>query len=116
MRVRLYLVGSLALLGLFGCSRSGWFEAREPWRHDAEVACLKAGAVREGPGIAQLRPISGPGMCGANFPLKVSALGGGSALGFADDPRPPGVVPQYSPAPVSRAPLVPAATPYPPAG
>ena len=36
--VRLYLVGSLALLGLFGCGRSGWFEQREPWRHEAEVA------------------------------------------------------------------------------
>ncbi len=108
----MYLVGSLVLLGLFGCGRSSLFETREPWRHDAEVACLKAGAVREGPGIAQLKPISGPGMCGADFPLKVSALGSGTALGFADDPRPPGGIPQYSPAPV-RAPYAPPPPVYP---
>src|SRR2546423_4875535 len=113
---RWYLVGSCALLGLVGCSRSGWFEAREPWRHEAEVACFKAGAVKEGPGIAQLRPISGPGMCGADYPLKVTALGSGTALGFADEPRPPGGVPGYSPiqypaGPIERAPLA-APRPY----
>lgn len=103
----MYLVGSLVLLGLFGCSRSNWLGEREPWRHEAEVACFKSGAVKEGPGIVQLRPIEGPGMCGADFPLKVSALGGSSALGFADDPRPPAAVPQYSPIPVQRAPYAP---------
>ena len=38
------------------------------------------------------RPISGPGICGAEFPLKVAALGeGSSSFGFADDDlRPPG--------------------------
>jgi hypothetical protein len=109
MRVgaRWYIVGSLVLLGLFGCSRSNWFGEREPWRREAEIACFKSGTVREGPGIVQLRPIEGPGMCGADFPLKVSALGSGSALGFADDPRPPAAVPQYSPMPVQRAPYAP---------
>jgi hypothetical protein len=110
--VRLSLVGSLALLGLFGCGRTGWHEAREPWRHDAEVSCLKAGAVREGPGIVQIKPISGPGMCGADFPLKVSALGGGTALGFADEQRPPGGIPQYVSAP-PRAPYTPPPASYP---
>jgi hypothetical protein len=46
-----------------------------------------------------LRPIQGPGMCGADFPLKVSVLGESPILGFADDSlRPPGAIPQYSPA------------------
>src|ERR1043165_6809198 len=103
---RLSLIGSLAAPALFGCSRSGWFEDREPWRREAEIACFKSGAVREGPGIVQLKAINGPGMCGADFPLKVSALGGGTALGFADDPRPPGSVPQYMPAP-QRPPYAP---------
>ena len=113
---RLYIVGSLVLLGLFGCSRSNWLGEREPWRREAEIACFKSGAVREGPGIVQLRPIEGPGMCGADFPLKVSALGSSSALGFADDPRPPAAVPQYSPAPAQRAPYPPQPpVSYPPA-
>ena len=98
--VRLYLVGSLILLAA-GCSQMG-FEEREPWRHEAEVACLKSGAVKEGAGIAQLRPIAGPGKCGADFPLKVAALGQGSALGFAEQLRPPGTIPAYSPRPYPR--------------
>ncbi len=92
--VALSLVGSVVLVGLAGCGR-GWIEERAPWRHDAEVACLKSGAVKEGPAITALRPIDGPGICGADFPLKVAALGSSQALGFADDPRPPGAIPQY---------------------
>jgi len=88
-------------------------EERDPWRHEAEVECLKSGAVREGPSISMERPIQGPGICGADFPLKVSALGAIRALGFADDPRPPGAIPQYSPpeSPSSRH-----DTPQPPPG
>ena len=81
--VALFLVGSLVLVALLGCGR--WFEQREPWRHDAEVECLQSGAVREGPSVALLAPIEGPGICGADFPVKVTALGAGPALGFADD-------------------------------
>jgi hypothetical protein len=110
-----YLVGSIVLVALAACNRT-WFAERDPWRHDAEVACLKSGAVKEGAGIAQLRPIEGPGICGADFPLKVSGLGEGGPLGFADDPRPPGAIPQYSPIPpASRpvaAPLAPPAPAY----
>lgn len=88
--VRLYLVGSLVLVSLAGCGR-GFFQAeREPWRAEAEVACLKSGAVKEGPDRVRIEPISGPGMCGAEYPLKVALLGEGSgAFGFADDLRPP---------------------------
>src|SRR5437764_9414022 len=89
--VALFLVGSLVLVALLGCGR--WFEQREPWRHDAEVECLQLGAVREGPSVALLAPIEGPGICGADFPIKVTALGAGPALGFADDVRPPGAIP-----------------------
>ena len=92
--VRLYLVGSLVLVSLAGCGR-GFFQAeREPWRAEAEVACLKSGAVKESPERVRVEPISGPGMCGAEFPLKVAALGESSAaFGFADDtPRPPGSI------------------------
>ena len=85
-----YLVGLVVVLALAGCG-GGWFaQQREPWRHDAEVACLKSGQVKITDAIAQMPAISGPGMCGADFPLKVAALGGeGAALGYSDDPRPP---------------------------
>jgi hypothetical protein len=92
--VRLYLVGSIVLVSLAGCGR-GLFQAeREPWRAEAEAACLKSGAVKESPDIVRIEPISGPGMCGAEFPLKVAAIGEGtSSYGFADEePRPPGSI------------------------
>jgi hypothetical protein len=90
--VRWYLVGSLVLVSLAGCGR-GFFqsEEREPWRAEAEIACLKSGAVKENAELVRIDPISGPGVCGAEFPLKVSALGESSgSFGFADDDlRPP---------------------------
>ncbi len=98
-RVCLYLVGSLVLLSLAGCGR-GFFQTaqREAWRHEAEVACLKSGQLKEGTELVRIKPISGPGVCGADFPLKVAALGGNnsSALGFASDLRPPGDIPRGS--------------------
>ena len=87
-----YLVGSLAVLGLAACGKM-MFAEREPWRHEAEVACLKSGQVKEGPSLARIEPIAGPGICGADFPLKVAAIGEGGAIGFADEVRPPGGIP-----------------------
>ena len=55
--LRLYLVGSVALVALAGCGRSWLFEQREPWRHEAEVECLKSGAVKEGPAKVRIEPI-----------------------------------------------------------
>lgn len=93
--IRLYLVGSVVLVSLAGCGR-GLFQTaeREPWRAEAEVACLKSGAVKEGADLVRIDPISGPGVCGAEFPLKVAALGeSSSSFGFADETlRPPGSV------------------------
>ncbi len=108
--VRWVLVGSAALLVLAGCGRN-WFAEREPWRHDAEEQCLKSGAVKEGPNVTLVRPITGPGICGADFPLKVAALGESHVLGYGDELRPPGVIPQG--AAVSRPPPgYPADTPF----
>jgi hypothetical protein len=42
-------------------------------------------------------PIQGPGVCGADFPLKVSVLGEGTALGFAAELRPPRPIPAAGP-------------------
>jgi len=84
-----YLVGSLVVLGLAACGKS-WLAERDAWRHEAEVACLKSGQVKEGPSLSRIQPIAGPGVCGADFPLKVAAIGEGAPIGYADDLRPPG--------------------------
>ncbi|MEH2515488.1 hypothetical protein V1279_001061 [Bradyrhizobium sp. AZCC 1610] len=105
--VRLYLVGSFVLVSLAGCGR-GFFQSaeREPWRAEAEVACLKSGAVKESPELVRIDPISGPGVCGAEYPLKVAALGENIAsFGFADESlRPPGNIGNQPRWPIARAP------------
>jgi len=110
--VRWYLVGSIVLVSLAGCGR-GFFQAeREPWRAEAEVACLKSGAVKESPEIVRIDPISGPGACGADYPLRVSALGeSSSTYGFVDeDLRPPMPIGNQPPWPIAQGPAS-----YPPA-
>jgi hypothetical protein len=107
------LVGSLVFLALSGCGMS-WlpFQEREPWRREAEVECLKSGAVKEGAGIVKIDRINGPGICGAEFPLKVTAFGGSSRLGFADEPlRPPGSIPGVPKSSQPRWPIEPSAPP-----
>ena len=102
----MYLVGSFVLVSLAGCGR-GFFQSaeREPWRAEAEVACLKSGAVKESPELVRIDPISGPGACGAEFPLKVAALGEGfGTYGFADELRPPGTIGNQPRWPVSPPP------------
>jgi hypothetical protein len=106
--VRLYLVGSVVLVSLAGCGR-GFFQSaeREPWRAEAEIACMKSGAVKETAEVVRIEPIAGPGMCGAEYPLKVAALGESSSMyGFADDLRPP--------APIGNQPRWPIQQPPPP--
>jgi hypothetical protein len=95
--VRWYLVGSVVLgvLGvLAGCSGGNMFAEREPWRAEAEAQCINAGAVKESAGIVRIKAIRGPGMCGADFPLRVAALGEGGTLGYSDEVRPPSAIPR----------------------
>ena len=118
--VRLYLVGSVVLVSLAGCGR-GFFQSaeREPWRAEAEIACMKSGAVKESAEVVRIEPISGPGMCGAEFPLKVAALGEASSMyGFADDDlRPPAPIGNQPRWPIQQPPppAYPQTSPYPPA-
>src|SRR3982075_1231913 len=109
--VRLYLVGSFVFVPLAGCGRGFFSAEREPWRAEAEIACLKSGAVKENAELVRISPISGPGVCGAEYPLKVAALGEGSgSYGFADDSlRPPASIGNQPRWPVSQPP--PAASP-----
>ena len=97
-RVRFYVLGCLVLGALAGCGRNYFAGEREAWRREAEVECLKSGAIKENPAQVRIDPIRGPGMCGADFPLKVEAFGGDRPVyGFADELRPPAGIPNASP-------------------
>jgi extensin-like protein len=88
-----YLFSSLTvLLALAGCGRSMLQGERAAWRGQAEAQCMQSGAVKFGAGVVQIQPIEGPGMCGADFPLKVAALGESPRMSYSDVPRPPGGV------------------------
>ena len=84
--VRWFLIGSTALLTLAGCGR-GFMQysgEREPWRREAEVACLNSGTVKESPGIVKISPIEGPGMCGAAAGIDRRCEPSGAAAALAD--------------------------------
>jgi len=91
-------------MALAGCSHY-WLAEREPWRHDAEIACLNSGAVKESPARVRMSAINGPGMCGADYPLRISALGESGPLGplgYTDEPLvPPGTIPPPYPPPLA---------------
>jgi hypothetical protein len=101
------LIGSFVLTALAGCSLNWFpFQEREAWRREAEVECLKSGAVIEGAGIVRIERINGPGICGADFPLKVATLGESSRLGYSGEPlRPPGSIPGVPPSAQPRWPV-----------
>jgi hypothetical protein len=111
--VRWYLVGPLMLAALSGCARM-WFAEREPWRREAEAACLQSGAVKEGPTVSIVKAIDGPGVCGADYPLRVSTLGAPGVPGFTEEVvRPPGAI-KGAPAPSAPYPNHPPAPSYSP--
>src|SRR5215813_13794676 len=82
------LFGCCLLIGLSACGARMPFEEREPWRREAEVSCLHAGAVKEGPAVAMLQAIDGPGACGIDHPLRVAALGEPALTSFAEETGP----------------------------
>jgi len=83
-----------ALIALAGCSHYFNVGEREAWRHDAEVSCLNAGAVKDSSERVRISAISGPGICGMDFPIRVSTIGASGPLGYDDEAlRPPGAIP-----------------------
>ena len=88
-----WFVVFVALLALAGCSHY-LFAEREPWRHDAEIACINSGAVKDTPQRVRISSIGGPGICGMDYPIRVAALGDNPPLAYdAEPPRPPGAIP-----------------------
>ena len=104
--VWLWIFGAIAgaaLIALAGCGHNFYSGEREAWRGKAEVACLNSGAIKESPARARISAITGPGICGADYPIRISALGETGPLGYSDEPvRPPaalssGSAPQHWP-------------------
>lgn len=68
-----------AALVLASCGSSSYFVAEEePWRDNAEIACLRSGAVQASAFIAQQPELDGPSVCGAVRPFVVKAAMGGA--------------------------------------
>jgi hypothetical protein len=80
-------LGCGLLLGLNACSHVA-FEEREPWRQEAEVTCIQAGTVKEGPAITMVKAVEGPGVCGIAYPLRVAALGETALTSYAEEATP----------------------------
>ena len=72
-----FFVLSLVGAGLTGCGLFR-FEQREPWRTQAEEACMSARLVQPNAYMALASKIDGPGACGMDYPFKVSAFSAGS--------------------------------------
>ena len=64
------------LLVLVGCGMR--FDTRAPWRDEVEAKCLSSGAVKMSAYVEPMDRIDGPGACGLQQPLRVSALAGGT--------------------------------------
>jgi hypothetical protein len=71
MRLCLAFLASAAFLSGCGFVK---YEQREAWRGQAEIACMKAGIVKESEIVRITKPIDGAGACGLDIPLKVQAF------------------------------------------
>jgi hypothetical protein len=79
MRRGFVAFGALTLigLGLAGCGLFR-FEQREPWRAQAEEACMAQHLVQPSAYMARASRINGPGACGMDYPFKVAAFSSGT--------------------------------------
>jgi hypothetical protein len=69
---------AVALVSLSGCGR--WFEERPAWRTEAEEACMSSKVVQASAFISRAQEISGPGICGMDYPFRVAAFNEGRVL------------------------------------
>lgn len=77
-KLALFALGLVGAAGLAGC---GKFQKpqRAPWRDQAEATCMASGQVQISSYVSlRGKAIDGPGICGMQQPLKVTALQNGS--------------------------------------
>jgi hypothetical protein len=79
MRRGVVAFSALALisLGVTGCGLFQ-YEQREPWRTQAEEACISQKLVTASAYMSVSSAIDGPGACGMSYPFKVAAFADGS--------------------------------------
>jgi Extensin-like protein C-terminus len=76
-RIAGFLLWCLGVAALAGCGLN-LFAHREPWRTDAEEACLAQKEVQATAYTEPMRAINGPGTCGMDHPFRVAALAQGT--------------------------------------
>ncbi|MDJ1159267.1 extensin family protein [Chelatococcus sp. SYSU_G07232] len=76
-RVAKILAATTVCGALAGCGLM-LFEKREPWRSEAEEACLAQKLVEPSAYVEPMRAINGPGACGMDHPFRLSAFAGGT--------------------------------------
>jgi hypothetical protein len=64
-------------LGVTGCAINRIRE-REPWRAQAEEACLAQKLVVPSDDVVPIKEIDGPGVCGMTHPFRLTAVAGGT--------------------------------------
>jgi hypothetical protein len=70
---------ALALIGLVLTGCGGFhYEQREPWRAQAEQACIAQKLVQPTAYMSRMSAIEGPGSCGIDYPFKVAAFADGT--------------------------------------
>jgi hypothetical protein len=77
---RVVLFAFVAVGGLltWGCSQTPYFVVKdEPWREEAERACLVSGYVRDNAFLFSRVSLGGPSACGAIHPFEMSAADNG---------------------------------------
>lgn len=94
-RVGLVVASSIVVgIAVVACASQPYFVAEEePWREEAERACLGAGIVPQTPYIVQRSALGGPSHCGALHPYKVAAASYGTV--------------SFKPPAIMRCPMVP---------
>ena len=68
---------AFSALTLVGAALLNRFEQREPWRAQAEEACLARKLVQPGDWITPVKEMDGPGVCGMTHPFRLTAVAGG---------------------------------------
>ncbi len=79
-RLAPFIVAPLVALALAGCRFYTPFEARDPWRAEAEERCLAEGLVQKTAFIEPATDGNGRGACGMSHPLKVMAISRGEVM------------------------------------
>ena len=78
MTTWLKLLVAAVLATLAGCGGYFGHEERAAWRGDAERRCFAAGLIQKSDFMVVAREVDGPGTCGMDRPIYITAVAQGS--------------------------------------